>query len=146
MTHLSNEEKKKGVGKVEHKMECSIKPSFQSSGAVWKSRWPSWAPVPNKPMVSVDIKQHSTNSTKLCHCMQWHWNRLHNSHTATHFWHSVLPVTSSTQLHTEWNINIWHSVKPHCTQTPNQCYSMWWEVHIAEVSLEHNESLLSGYC
>ena len=21
----------------------------QSSGAVWKSRWPSWAPVPNKP-------------------------------------------------------------------------------------------------
>ena len=22
---------------------------FQSSGAVWKSRWPSWAPVPNKP-------------------------------------------------------------------------------------------------
>ena len=23
-------------------------------------RWPSWAPVPNKPMVSVDVKQHST--------------------------------------------------------------------------------------
>ena len=22
---------------------------FQRSGAVWKSRWPSWAPVPNKP-------------------------------------------------------------------------------------------------
>ena len=31
----------------------------QSSGAVWKSRWPSWVPVPNKPTVSVDIKQHS---------------------------------------------------------------------------------------
>ena len=30
----------------------------QSSGAVWKSRWPSWAPVPNKPTVSVDGKQH----------------------------------------------------------------------------------------
>ena len=30
----------------------------QSSGAVWKSRWPSWAPVPNKPTVSVDVKQH----------------------------------------------------------------------------------------
>ena len=26
--------------------------------AVWKSRWTSWAPVPNKPTVSVDIKQH----------------------------------------------------------------------------------------
>ena len=25
-----------------------------------KSRWPSWAPVPNKPTVSVDVKQHST--------------------------------------------------------------------------------------
>ena len=24
-----------------------------------KSRWPSWAPVPNKPTVSVDVKQHS---------------------------------------------------------------------------------------
>ena len=30
----------------------------QSPGAVWKSRWPSWAPVPNKPLVSVDVKQH----------------------------------------------------------------------------------------
>ena len=30
----------------------------QCSGAVWKSRWTSWAPVPNKPMVSVDVKQH----------------------------------------------------------------------------------------
>ena len=36
-------------------------PTGQSSGAVWKSRWPSWAPVPNKPTVSVDVKQHSTN-------------------------------------------------------------------------------------
>ena len=31
---------------------------FQRSGAVWKSRWPSWAPGPNKPTVSVDVKQH----------------------------------------------------------------------------------------
>ena len=31
------------------------------SGAVWKSRWPPWAPVPNKPTVSVDVKQYSTN-------------------------------------------------------------------------------------
>ena len=34
--------------------------THQSSGAVWKWR-SSWAPVPNKPMVSVDVKQHSTN-------------------------------------------------------------------------------------
>ena len=32
--------------------------SLQSSGAVWKSRWLSWSPVPNKPTVSVDVKQH----------------------------------------------------------------------------------------
>ena len=29
----------------------------QSSGAVWKS----WSPVPNKPTVSVDVKQHFNN-------------------------------------------------------------------------------------
>ena len=27
---------------------------------VWKSWWTSWAPVPNKPTVSVDVKHHST--------------------------------------------------------------------------------------
>ena len=43
--------------------------STQSSGAVWKSRWLSWAPVPNKPMVSVDVKQHFNivvNIAELC--------------------------------------------------------------------------------
>ena len=34
---------------------------LQSSGAVWNPMWLSWAPVPNKPTVSVDVKQHSTN-------------------------------------------------------------------------------------
>ena len=35
------------------------------SGAVLKSKWPSWAPVPNKSTpVFVDVKQHSTNSTR----------------------------------------------------------------------------------
>ena len=28
-----------------------------SSGAVWKSRWPSWAPVPNKPTVSAHVTE-----------------------------------------------------------------------------------------
>ena len=27
---------------------------------VWKSRWTSWASIPNKPTVSVDVKQHSS--------------------------------------------------------------------------------------
>ena len=27
----------------------------QNSGAVWKSRWPSWDPVPSKPTVSVMV-------------------------------------------------------------------------------------------
>ena len=34
----------------------------RSSGAVWKSRWPSWALVPNKPTVSVNAKQHFNNN------------------------------------------------------------------------------------
>ena len=41
---------------------ASLLPSDQSSGAVWESRWPSWAPVPNKPTVSVDVKQHLTTA------------------------------------------------------------------------------------
>ena len=38
-------------------VRCRRPPSslFQSSGAVWKSMWPSWAPRPNRP--SVDVKQ-----------------------------------------------------------------------------------------
>ena len=57
----------------------------QSSVIVWESRWPSWAPVPNKPTVSVDVmmmwsfmtsdvgltpvdvKQHSTKGGKSNH-------------------------------------------------------------------------------
>ena len=31
------------------------------TGAVSKMRRPSWAPIPNKPTVSVDVKQHSAN-------------------------------------------------------------------------------------
>ena len=45
-----------------------IRHPHQSSGAVWKWRWPSWAP-PSLiiPMVSVDVKQHWTwtASTKI---------------------------------------------------------------------------------
>ena len=33
---------------------------WQCSGAVRKAMWPCWAPIPNKPMFSVDIKQHLT--------------------------------------------------------------------------------------
>ena len=45
-------------------LSCCFQVLLQSSADVWKSRWPSWAPVPNKPRVSLDVKQHSTNSTK----------------------------------------------------------------------------------
>ena len=43
----------------------------RSSGAVWKSRSPSWVPVSNKLTVSVDVKQHfnqptSTNRQRVC--------------------------------------------------------------------------------
>ena len=38
-------------------------------GAVWESRWQSWAPVPNKPTVSVDVKQHFI----IVSCLQELW-------------------------------------------------------------------------
>ena len=50
---------------------------LQSSGAVWKSRWTSWALVLNKPTVSVAVKQHFNqpfvtldhdNQSNLCAC------------------------------------------------------------------------------
>ena len=47
-------------GRRLHRLTC-LHRCAQSSGAVWKWRWPSWAPVPNKPTVSVDVKQHSAN-------------------------------------------------------------------------------------
>ena len=40
-----------------------VKNSPQSSRAVWKSRWTSWAPVPNKPTVPVDVKQLFNNNS-----------------------------------------------------------------------------------
>ena len=43
--------------------QCSHRASRpQSSGAAGESRWLSWAPVPNKPTVSVDVKQHFNQS------------------------------------------------------------------------------------
>ena len=39
---------------------------------MWKSRWPSWAPVPNKPTVSVDVKQHFSFSNN---CLQLFFSR-----------------------------------------------------------------------
>ena len=56
---------------------CSVQSSVQNSGAVWNSRWPSWAPVRNKPTVSVDVKQHfnqpTTEYSSLRRlCVDWH--------------------------------------------------------------------------
>ena len=49
----------------------------QRSGAVWKSRWTSWAPVTNKPTVSVDVRQHSTNGYSLDDERRDAWWHLH---------------------------------------------------------------------
>ena len=34
----------------------------QSSGSVWKSRWLSWAPIPNKPTVFVDVTEPTSTN------------------------------------------------------------------------------------
>ena len=48
---------------------------LESSGAVWKSRWPSWAPVPSKPTVSVDVKQHFNQINQREDRFIWRLNR-----------------------------------------------------------------------
>ena len=48
---------------------------YQSSGAVWKSRWPSWALVPNKPTVNqstsslilISRQPHRVTSGRITH-------------------------------------------------------------------------------
>ena len=74
--------------------------------AVWKSsRWSSWALVPNKPTVSVDVKQHFNNPSLLI---------LHLSHVRTsQFCVLLQPVTTSHQrgqpvhqrFHQPWVVN-----------------------------------------
>ena len=51
---------------------ASLMPSDQSPGAVRESRWPTVAPVPNKPTVSVDVKQHFSNSLQTEGSMDLH--------------------------------------------------------------------------
>ena len=40
---------------IKHQLNNNNSNSCQSSGGVWKSRWTSWAPIPKKPTVSVDV-------------------------------------------------------------------------------------------
>ena len=69
--------------------------SCQSSGAVWKSRWPSWAFRPNDSSLTV-LKQHWT---VLTHWSQLVPNNYVNRHLRT--WSS----TSSSSPHSCWNSN-----------------------------------------
>ena len=39
--------------------------NLRAQEAVWKSRWTSWAPVPNKPTVPVDVKQQLNQRLEL---------------------------------------------------------------------------------
>ena len=51
----------------------STQAALQSSEAVWKWRWTSWAPVPNKPTVSVDVKQHFNQAIIQSSGAVWKW-------------------------------------------------------------------------
>ena len=69
------------------------------SGAVWKSRWPSWAPVPNKPTVSVDVKQHLYNNKSLTENMfAWPTCTIFDAHTHTHT-HTHTHAHTHTRTH-----------------------------------------------
>ena len=60
---------------------------------VWKSRWTSWAPVPNKPTVSVDVKQHFNQLNKLSRRHQFYAVSV-NSFRYTFYWTNYLDDTS----------------------------------------------------
>ena len=49
---------------------------------MWNSRWTSWAPIPNKPTVSVDIKQHFNQQKQKCTQIPWH---LLHIYTSSHY-------------------------------------------------------------
>ena len=59
--------------------------SRDSSGSVWKSRWTSWAPVLNKPTVSVDVKQHFNKIWVVCPKLITIWARTKNCSLANSF-------------------------------------------------------------
>ena len=69
---LKKEKEKKEIKSRAH--------SVQSSGAVWKSRWPSWAPVPNKPTVSADVKQHHQPRSQSFYCGSCSFNLVQSHH------------------------------------------------------------------
>ena len=52
-------------------VERSLCIKSELRSCVWKSRWTPWAPVPNKPTVSVDVKQHFNHQRSLCQIAQW---------------------------------------------------------------------------
>ena len=78
--------------------------SASCSGAVWKSKWPFWAPVPYKPTVSVDIKQHSTK--KPYHQSvprKWNWgqsNQTDKTRQPLTMWNALVQV--QLHNHTGW--------------------------------------------
>ena len=64
----------------------------QSSVAVWQSRWTSWAPVPNKPTVSVDVNQHPTNNHLSVRPKRENLWLQHCQQEGRYFMHSWYPV------------------------------------------------------
>ena len=76
--------------------------------AVWKSRWTSWAPVPNKPTISVDVKQHFSFRRKPF----WAW--LHWVFNLTEIVESVLLNRRISYCHiliNQWQCCVWSMMK-----------------------------------
>ena len=105
----------------------------QISGAVRKSRWPSsWATVPNKPTVFVDIKQYSTK--RRLHPQVSHWRLLllpissHGLTTATvSSWvHLILSSSLSIKFRTLLqDLFSWHPVTTTQHLSWKNCTGKW---------------------
>ena len=85
----------------------------QTSGAVWKSRWPSWAPVPNKPYGFCGHKATLNQLSCLkgrahgLYHLQLNWTELYRSQQTVSWVTLTLTekenkLTRSTQSFREW--------------------------------------------
>ena len=96
----------------------------QSSGAVWKWRWPSWAPIPNKPSL-------------WCH---WYQTQGANGNTDGH----VMPVSVHTHTHTRTHTHTHAHTHTHtCTHTHTHTHA---HMHVRTHAHTHTHTHAEYQC
>ena len=88
-----------------------IKQCFHSSGAVWESRWPSWAVRPNEPSGFLGRKEllnHASALVTTCPSyVNWHLRTLSNTSSSPPY---PLPPFSSSLISLTVSVDVKHHV------------------------------------